>query len=87
LVLHFKDDYSALKIKLFDVLDSARDVHLKVESAQYRLEGNPNKINRYIGKRANWYYQHKYSIRTATNCEMDKKVVEEHVAKFDQHVH
>lgn len=68
MVLHFKDDYSALKIKLFDVLDSARDVHLKVESAQYRLEGNPFKINRYIGKRANWYYQHKYSIRTASNC-------------------
>jgi hypothetical protein len=64
LLLRNKEDYTATKLGFMDVLDKARDVQLKVESAQYRLEGNPHKINRYIGKKANWYYQHKYSVRT-----------------------
>jgi hypothetical protein len=70
-LLHNKDKYSDLKIKLFSILDAARDVGLKIDSAQYRLASNPTKINRYIGKKANWYYQHKYAIKTAHNCAMD----------------
>jgi len=75
LLLKDKDGYSNLKIQLFNVLDAARDVQLKIESAQYRIQSNAHKINRYIGKKANWYYQHKYAVRTATNCEMDKGLV------------
>jgi len=37
LLLKDKDAYSNLKIQLFSVLDAARDVQLKVESAQYRI--------------------------------------------------
>jgi len=74
-----------LKIQLFNVLDSARDVQLKVESAQYRLESNAKKINRYIGKKANWYYQHKYSLRTGSNCEMDKAEVAKDLATLTGH--
>jgi hypothetical protein len=58
-----------LKIGLFEVLDAAKDVQLKVESAQYIIQNNAKKINRYIGKKSNWYYQHKYAVKTATNCE------------------
>jgi len=81
-LLNDKDGFSNLKIQLFNILDAARDVLLSVESAQYRLGGNPHKINRYISKRADWYYQHKYSVRTATNCAADKKTVEEGLAKL-----
>jgi hypothetical protein len=65
-----------LKIQLFAVLDAARDVQLKIESAQYRLQSGTHKINRYIGKKANWYYQHKYAAKTTVNCESDKVEVE-----------
>lgn len=75
LLLRNKDGYSNLKIQLFDVLDAARDVGLKIESAQYRLASNPKKINRFIGKKANWYYQHKYSLKTPLNCRRDKDLV------------
>jgi len=85
LLLKDKDAYSNLKIQLFSVLDAARDVQLHVESAQYRIGSNAHKINRYIGKRANWYYQEKYSLRTGSNCMMDKKTVEADVAKLTKH--
>lgn len=81
-LLKDKDGFSNIKIQLFNVLDAARDVLLAIESAQYRLGGNPHKINRYIGKRADWYYQHKYSVRTATNCASDKKTVEDLLGKL-----
>lgn len=87
LLLNDKDGFSNLKIQLFNVLDAARDVQLKIESAQYRLAGNPHKINRFIGKKANWYYQHKYAVRTADNCEMDKKTVEGEIAKLTAAYH
>jgi hypothetical protein len=87
LLLKNKDAYSDLKIQLFNVLDSARDVQLKVESAQYRLASNPKKINRYIGKKANWYYQHKYSLRTGSNCEMDKGEVAKDLKTLEGHYH
>jgi len=83
LLLNAKDQYSDAKISLFAVLDAARDVQLKVESAQYRIGSNTHKINRYIGKKANWYYQHKYSTRTVTNCRDDRKIVEAEEAKLD----
>lgn len=67
---------------MFNVLDAAYDVYLKVNSAQYRLQSNAYKINRYIGKRANWYYQHKYSLRTQQNCEMDKGIIAQHVGNL-----
>lgn len=66
-----------MKIGLFSVLDAAKDVQLKVESAQYIIQNNAKKINRYIGKKSNWYYQHKYAIKTATNCEEFKGEVGE----------
>jgi len=81
-LLKDKDGFSNVKIQLFNVLDAARDVLYKIESAQYRLGGNTHKINRYIGKRADWYYQHKYSVNTAINCASDKKLVEEDLAKL-----
>jgi hypothetical protein len=80
LLLKEQQKFSALKIQMFNVLDAAYDVYLKVNSAQYRLQSNAYKINRYIGKRANWYYQHKYSLRTQQNCEMDKGIIAQHVA-------
>lgn len=80
LLLEDKDSFTNLKLKLFEVLDAARDVQLKIESAQYRLAGNPKKINRFISKKAFWYYQHKYSTRTGENCEEDKKTVATHMA-------
>jgi hypothetical protein len=72
-----------LKIQLFSVIDAARDVQLKLESAQYRLQNNAHKINRYIGKKAVWYYQHKYAIKTAGYCLDDKKEVEGVFAVLD----
>jgi hypothetical protein len=60
-----KDGFSDLKIKYFEVLDAARDVQLRIESVQHELEGNGSKINRYIGKRANWMYHHKYALKDA----------------------
>lgn len=83
LLLRNKEDYTATKLGFMDVLDKARDVQLKVESAQYRLESNPHKINRYIGKKANWYYQHKYSTRTTTNCRDDAKIVKTEMDSLD----
>jgi hypothetical protein len=82
LLLEDKDAFTNIKLKLFEVLDAARDVQLKIESAQYRISGNPKKINRFIGKRALWYYQHKYSTRTGQNCEDDKKIVDTEMAKL-----
>jgi hypothetical protein len=82
LLLEDKDSFTNLKLQLFNVLDNARDVQLAIESAQYRLSNNPSKINRYLGKRQNWYYQHKYSLKTGTNCETDKKAVEELMMKL-----
>ena len=87
LLLKDKDGFSNIKVQLFNVLDAARDVQLKIESAQYRLAGNPHKINRFIGKKANWYYQHKYAVRTADNCEMDKKTVDGEIAKLTAEYH
>lgn len=77
-----KDTFSDLKIQLFSVLDAARDVGLKSESSLYRLGNNAKKINRYIGKRANWYYQHKYAVKSAQSCEGDKTVVDTEFAKL-----
>jgi len=71
LLMKDKNGFSNLKIQLFNVLDAARDVQLKIESAQYRIASNPHKINRFIGKKANWYYQHKYATRTGQNCVAD----------------
>ena len=72
-----------MKLSAFDVLDAARDVQLKVESAQYRIQGEPAKINRYIQKKPMWYYQHKFAQRIPNNCEYDKKIVQEHVDKLE----
>jgi hypothetical protein len=71
-----------MKVQLFAVLDAAKDVQLKIESAQYRLSNNAGKINRYIGKKALWTYQHKYGARTGSNCEEDRAVVEGEVKKL-----
>lgn len=83
LLLKQQREFSALKIQMFAVLDAAYDVYLKIGSAQYRLQSNAYKINRYIGKRANWYYQHKYSLRTQQNCEMDKGIIAQHVGNLE----
>ena len=78
-LLRQKDEYTALKLSAFDVLDAARDVQLKVESAQYRIKGEPAKINRYIGKKPMWYYQHRFAKNLPNNCEYDRKIVAEHI--------
>jgi hypothetical protein len=82
LLLKNKDGYSGLKIQLFTVLDKARDVQLKIESAQYRLQNNANKINRFIGRKAIWYYQHKYAVKSGAYCLDDKKIIDEELAAF-----
>jgi hypothetical protein len=84
LLLKNKEGYSNLKIQLFAVLDAAKDVQLKIESAQYRIENNAGKINRYIGKKPNWYYQHKYALRSAGSCEEDKALVFTELAKLTE---
>jgi hypothetical protein len=77
-----REGYTNLKISLFSVLDAARDLGLHVESAQYRIGNGAKKINRYIGKKANWYYQHKYANKNVANCEMDKKTIEGDLVKL-----
>lgn len=75
LLLHNKDAFSDLKIELMSILDAARDVQLNIESAQYRLGNQPHKINRYIGKKALWYYHLKYAAKGIDNCNKDKAEV------------
>ena len=58
---------------------------MKIESAQYRLMTNPTKINRYIGKRAMWYYQEKYSTKTGQNCAADRDVVDSELTTLKGH--
>jgi hypothetical protein len=65
-----------LKISLFEVLDAAKDVQLHVSSAQYRIGNNAKKINRYIGKKQNWYYEHKYAVKAVKACDEDREIVE-----------
>jgi hypothetical protein len=76
LLLRDKDGYSNLKISLFEVLDAAKDVQLHVSSAQYRIGNNAKKINRYIGKKQNWYYEHKYAVKAVKACDEDREIVE-----------
>jgi len=75
---HFTDT----KLALFDVLDAARDVQLKVESAQYRIENTVGKINRYIGKRPIWMWNNKYAAQAVTNCENDRATGEGELEKL-----
>lgn len=72
-----------MKIQLFRVLDAARDVGLKIESSQTRLAKTPNKINKFISKRALWYYQEKYTKNSIDSCRTDRGIVEEHQAKLE----
>ena len=77
-----KDAFSDIKVKLFSVLDAIRDIQLKIESAQYRLNGLAPMINRYISRRPKWYYQDKYSVRGTRNCARDHAIVEGELKKF-----
>lgn len=74
-----------MKNKLFDILDTARDLQNDAESAQYRLQANVKKMRRYLDKRAMWKYQHKYSVATPTNCLTDRKTVEDRLATLTKH--
>lgn len=74
-----------MKNKLFDILDTARDVQNDVESAQYRIQANAKKMRKYLDKRAMWKYQLKYSLSTTKNCLMDRKTVEDRVAVLGKH--
>ena len=82
LILADKTDFTEMKVHLFDVLDAAKDVQLKVESAQYRLANNSGKINRYISKRPVWAYQHKYASKSINQCEEDRAIVQGELKKF-----
>jgi len=72
-----------LKIQLFNVLDAARDVGLKIESSQLRLSSNATKINKFISKKALWYYQEKFTKNTTKNCRTDRGIVEEYQNKLE----
>jgi phage host-nuclease inhibitor protein Gam len=85
LLLNARESYGAVKNGLFDVLDAARDVQNDVESAQYRIETNAKKMRKYLDKRAMWKYQLKYSLNTAKNCVMDRKIVGDRVAVLEKH--
>lgn len=75
LLLREKDAYSNLKIKLFDVLDTAFDVQLEVASAQERLGRGAIKVNKYLDKKNDYYYSNKYQARTLENCQADQVTV------------
>lgn len=77
-----KDGYSDLKVQLFEVLDAAKDVQLHASSAQYRQQNHVKKINRYIGKKENWYYQHKYAVKAVDSCDEDRQVLQEDLTKL-----
>lgn len=77
LLMISREEYGDVKDKLFDVLDTAKDIQLAVESAQHRLNLNVKKIRKYIDKKSDWKYQHKYSVRTTRACRMDKATVME----------
>jgi len=83
LLLRNKQAYSDLKIQLFNVLDAARDVGLKIESSQHRVASNVTKINKFISKKGLWYYQEKYTKNTTKSCRIDRAIVEEFQGKLE----
>jgi hypothetical protein len=74
-----------MKNKLFDILDTARDLQNDVESAQDRIERNAKKMRRYLDKRAMWKYQLKYSLGTTKACVTDGETVEDRAAAVMKH--
>jgi DNA topoisomerase VI subunit B len=84
MLLNAREEYGLVKNKAFDVLDDVRDIHNAVESAEHRITTNAKKMRKYLDKKAEWKYQHKYSTRTTKACIMDKDTVGELVNKLRQ---
>jgi hypothetical protein len=70
ILLNARPEYGNAKDMAFNVLDDARDIQLALESAQYRLNRNADKMENYL-KKPLWKYQHKYSQRITRDCVRD----------------
>lgn len=70
ILMNARHEYGNAKDKAFNVLDDARDIQLAIESAQYRLNRNADKMETYL-KKPLWKYQHKYSQRITRDCVRD----------------
>lgn len=73
-----------MKNAMFDVFDKIKDLQLSCESAQKRINGLEMKLSKYLGKRPEWKFQHKYSQRMGNSCVRDSTEVSGQIAEIDK---